>query len=244
MFDLFLDAYVRFFAVLLPGLVVVIIGLNALKAGLAPARAMTVAAGLAVLFGVWFALASAMAHAGLLMPPPTLASPPFVMMLLLGGAGLLWALARLTPLGRTITDATDQSFLIGFQIPRIMGAVFLVGWAVGAIPWEFALPAGLGDIWAGVAGYKAMQAVRNGDPQADRKVLRANVIGLADFAVAVFMGLMTSEGFLHLLSRDTPNIINAYPLALFPGFFVALFLAAHFVSLSRLARTRAVAQPT
>lgn len=123
---------------------------------------------------------------------------------------------------------------MGFQIFRIMGGVFILGWLVDEIPWQFALPAGLGDIWAGVAGYRAMTAVNRGAADAAAKVLWANVIGLADFVVAVLTGLVTSEGFLHLLAQDRPNIINAYPLGLFPAFIVPLFISFHFVLLGKL----------
>ncbi|MBX2853682.1 MAG: hypothetical protein KTR21_01765 [Rhodobacteraceae bacterium] len=239
----FLEAYVLAFAVLLPAMFVLLAAIGALGAGFTHARTIGVSAGLAAFFGLWFALASAMAKTELLMPPPTLTDPPYVLMLMIGGALTLWGLARFTADGRAITGSLDQSHLIGFQMPRVMGGVFLIGWALGAIPWQFAIPAGLGDIWAGVAAYQAMQAVRRGDADADRQVLRANIIGLADFVIAVTTGLITSEGFLHLLSQDAPNIINHYPLALFPGFFVAMFTAAHFISLSRLYSDRTAAQP-
>jgi len=234
MFDIFIDAYVRFFAVLLPALLITLVTLGAARAGLNTQQTLRTAAFIAALFGIWFAISSLLGQAGLLMPPPTLTDPPIVLFVLFGGAALLFTLARGTNTGRSITDALGQDMLIGFQIPRIMGAVFVLGWLLGAIPWQFALPAGLGDIWAGVAGYRAMRATQRGDPNAAQMVLRANIIGLADFAVAIVTGLITSEGFLHLLSRDAPNIINAYPLALFPGFFVALFTAMHMLSLSRL----------
>ena len=242
MLPAFLEAYVLTFTVLLPAIFVLLAAIGALRAGFSQYQTVAIAGGLATLFGLWYALASSLAQNGLLMPPPTLAAPPYVLMLMIGGALTLWGLARFTPIGRAITDSLDQSLLIGFQIPRVMGGVFLIGWALGAIPWQFAIPAALGDIWAGVAGYQAMQAARRGDADADRLALRANIIGLADFVVAVSTGLITSEGFLHLLSKDAPNIINHYPLALFPGFFVGIFIAAHLISLSRLSLDRTAAR--
>ncbi|WP_095589967.1 hypothetical protein [Actibacterium ureilyticum] len=242
MFHNFIHAYVLFFAVLLPGITIGLVALNAQAAGLGPSRAIRAVIVTAGVFGLWYAVASMVTRSGLMMPPPTITDPPYVMMFMLGGAGTLWALARLTATGRAISDEASHAQLIGFQIPRIMGGVFLIGWALGEIPWQFALPAGLGDIWAGIAGYTAMRAAARGDADAEAKIQRANVIGLADFVVAVLTGLMTSEGFLHLMSHDAPNIINADPLGLFPGFFVAIFLAFHAVSLSRLRRGSIAAQ--
>ncbi|MDI3336266.1 hypothetical protein QKW60_07600 [Defluviimonas aestuarii] len=238
MFQLFLEFYVHAFAVLLPAGATAIIAIYALRAGLPRRMIVTATLGLATLFALWHAGAAAMTEAGLIMPPPTLLDPPYVMMFLIGGAVLLWALARLTSAGRSITDTMGQDVLIGVQSFRVMGWVFVLGWALGAIPWQFALPAGLGDIWAGVAGYRAMRAVNRGAPDADAMVFRANIIGLADFAVAVFTGLITSQGFLHLLAQDNPNIINAWPLGLFPAFFVPIFIAFHLLSLGRLRAAR------
>ena len=243
MFDLFADLYVHAFAVFLPAVIVTFVALAARKAGLSPGPTLRAAGLTAALLAIWYAMSTALAQAGLLMPPPTITDPPTALFVLFGGVALFWALARGTAIGRTITDAIPQAALIGFQIPRVMGGVFLLGWAAGAIPWQFALPAGIGDIWAGLAGYSAFRALNNGDADAQTKVLRANVIGLADFAIAIVTGLITSEGFLHLLSRDAPNIINAYPLALFPGFFVVLFATVHLLSLARLRHDRLAALP-
>lgn len=238
MFDLFLEFYVRVFAVLLPATATAIAACHAVRAGMPRARVVSATLVLAGLFALWYAGASLMAETGLLMPPPTLLDPPYVMMVLIGGAVLLWALARLTATGRQISDSIGQETLIGFQTFRVMGWVFILGWFIGDIPWQFALPAGLGDIWAGIAGYRAMRAVNRGAADAEAKVLWANVIGLADFVVAVLTGLVTSEGFLHLLAQDRPNIINAYPLGLIPGFIVPLFIAFHLLSLGKLRQAR------
>lgn len=243
MFATFLESYVLFFAVFLPATVLTIVAVNAVRAGLTQRQVVLATTMTAFIFGGWYALASWAGLKDLLMPPPTVMDPPIVLMFLFGGAFLLWALARLTTLGRAISDQASQAYLIGFQIPRVMGFVFLLGWALGAIPWQFAIPAGIGDIWAGIAGYQAMKAVSRGDADAEAKVLRANLIGMGDFVVAVVTGLITSEGFLHLLSQDAPNIINHYPLALFPAFFVPIFLAFHFISLSKLRQTRRLPVP-
>ena len=168
------------------------------------------------------------------MVPATVLDPPVVLFSMLGGAALLWVLATRTQTGRAVVAQLDQGLLVAFQIPRVMGAIFLVGWAAGIIPWQFALLAGLGDIWAGIEGYRAWRACADDAADAKAKVLRANIVGLADFVVAVLTGIATSDGFAHLMAHETPNIINLHPLAMFPGYFVAIFLAFHFVSLSKL----------
>lgn len=49
---------------------------------------------------------------------------------------------------------------------------------------------------------------------------------------------MTSEGMFLTLSKAAPNIINDYPLALFPAYFVSIFMGFHFIAISRLRAER------
>jgi hypothetical protein len=227
-------AYVHVFFVLLPGLALVVLTLGAARAGLRGAGLARAVLLPAVLLSLWGAVAMTLSRSGAFMVPATLGDPPIVLVSMLAGALTLWFLATRTQTGQAILAQTDPGLLIAFQIPRVMGAIFLVGWAAGVIPWQFALLAGLGDIWAGIEGYRAWRACATGAPDARAKVMRANIVGLGDFVVAVLVGITTSDGFAHLMAHDTPNIINLHPLAMFPGFFVAIFLAFHFVSLSKL----------
>jgi len=234
MLDLFFLGYIHFFAVLLPALTLAIVALGAVRAGVTGVRLGFALLLPGVVLGVWFAVAMRLSEVNVYNVPATLGDPPFVLMFLFGGAALLWAMARLTGTGRKISDTVDLGHLAAFQIPRVMGAVFLVGWVAGVIPWQFALPAGLGDIWAGIAAYQAWSAVHNNASDARRKLVIANVVGVGDFVIAVLTGILTSEGFAHVWAQETPNIINQHPLAMFPAFFVPLFLAFHLVLISRL----------
>lgn len=239
----FLIFYVRVFAVALPLIAIAIMMTGAQRAKLTARQTGTAVAVAAGLFGLWFATVVPLSKSGVFHVPPTLQDPPVVLMFLFGGAVLLWALAWLTPLGRRITKATSLSAIAAFQIPRIMGGVFLIGWLGGSLPVEFALAAGLGDIWAGIAGWQASRALSAGAPNARALLFRANIIGMLDFVVAVGLGIMTSEGFAHVLAHDTPNIVNDYPLALFPVYFVPIFLGFHLISISRMrAECRAMSE--
>lgn len=238
MFVTLMEFYVRAFATLLPVLAVAGIAVAAQRAEMPWKSTFKAMAVLGLVLGIWYALASWMGELDLLMPPETIAGTPYILFFLFGGTALLVLLGRVTPAGRAVTDAADQKVLIGFQIPRVMGFVFLVGWATGDISWQFALPAGVGDIWAGIAGWQAYKALERGQDNARALVWRANIIGLLDFLVAILTGVMTSEGFAHVLATDSPNIINQYPLVLFPAFFVPIFLAAHVFSIAKLRQQR------
>lgn len=243
MFTTIATYYVETFGILLPAAAIGLLSLGALRARVSLGRAAWALGGLAALLAVWFVSMGPLAKTGTLLPPPTVTDPPYALMPLIGGALFLWLLGRFTRTGRAIIGGLDQRQLIGFQVFRVMGGLFLLGWAMGDIPWQFALPAGVGDIWAGVAAMRALAALNRDDAHARKLVLRANLIGLADFVIAVVTGLITSEGFLHLLSREVPNIINLYPLALFPAFFVPLFIAFHLFSLGALRRGVLAGQP-
>jgi len=243
MFDVIATLYVQAFGIFLTAVVLGLLTLGARRAGLAPGRMARALGAVAAMLSLWFVAMGPLAQAGILLPPPTLSDPPYALMPLIGGSLLLWLLGRHTATGHTILSNLDQRHLVGFQVFRLMGGLFLLGWALGEIPWQFALPAGLGDIWAGIAAIQALAALNRGEADARGKVMRANLIGLADFVVAVSTGLITSEGFLHLLSRESPNIINVYPLALFPAYFVPLFIAFHLFSLAALGRKASAGLP-
>lgn len=233
MFVELLEFYVRIFSVLIPAIVVAGLAILAKLAQLRPAQ-IAMSVGVAALgFGVWHGLVVEAAQRGLLEPGDTATSPPIVLMFLFGGAALLWGLTMGTHAGRRIYAQADQRFLLGLQVLRIMGGVFVIGWALGHLPWQFAIPAGFGDMLAGFAAIQALRALNAGRADAVRLVRRANYIGLADFALAIVLGLVTSDGFAQLMSHDLPNIVNKYPLGLFPGFFVPIFLWLHILSLRK-----------
>ncbi|OUS34256.1 hypothetical protein A9Q94_16910 [Rhodobacterales bacterium 56_14_T64] len=237
MFESIATSYLQVFAVILPALALSLVTIGATRAGLSITRTSFVVGGLAALFGVWYALVVALAKAGILMPPVELTDPPYALMPLLGGAFFLWALGRFTATGRIILHNLDHTHLISIQSLRLMGGLFVVGWAMGVLPWQFALPAGIGDIMAGIAAIQATRAAHRGDANAEHLIRRASIVGLLDFVVAVSTGIMTSPGVLQLMAFDTPNIINAYPLALFPMFVVPIFIAFQLFSLQALRRS-------
>ena len=60
---------------------------------------------------------------------------------------------------------------------------------------------------------------------------------IADLAVAVTTGFLTSPSPVQLLSLDRPNeLIGTFPLAMIPVFLVPLSLLLHLASLQKLRR--------
>jgi hypothetical protein len=184
---------------------------------------------------VWFfaALAAGLSGAFVTKGGPPIGigvaiTAPLLVYWLDGRAGhpLLAAIARLEP----PTLALLQTF-------RVLGVVFVVGWARGALPSGFALPAGFGDIAVGLAAPFVAVALGEGKPHARRLFIAWNVLGVADLVTAVFLGVAHSGsafGFLH--ATPPSDVVATYPLSMIPTFFVPLALILHGVSLSRAAQ--------
>jgi hypothetical protein len=81
------------------------------------------------------------------------------------------------------------------------------------------------------------------DPHAGSGAVVAwNILGLADFVVAVGTGFVTGPSPLQIAALDNPNtLIAAYPLVLIPVFLVPLWTVLHFASLAKLRRAAAQA---
>jgi len=134
----------------------------------------------------------------------------------------------LSPDVRRIADGLSQTWLTGLQSLRVVGGVFVLLWADGAIPWKFALPAGLGDVAVGLIAMVALGKLRSRAQTAAAWVRRTYVFGLADFVLAIGAGFLSSPSAIQLLALDRPNeAIQLYPLTLVPSFAVSVFLSLH-----------------
>jgi hypothetical protein len=142
----------------------------------------------------------------------------------------------------SLISAIPLHWLVAAQVYRIGGGMFLVLWADGRLPWQFALPAGIGDVATGIfAVVLAAQLARNA-LNAYPATYAWCLFGIADLIVAIAMGAMTSPGRAHLLALDAPNLLmTAYPLVMVPTFAVPLALMLHGLVLWRLRRKRPAA---
>ncbi len=115
----------------------------------------------------------------------------------------------------------------------IEGSAFLAMMALGHLPALFALPAGLGDVAAGLsvplaAGYLARGGSR-------RAGLWFNAFGMTDLIVALTLGTLTGFQLVNVTPSGAP--ISELPLALIPTAAVPLLFALHVTSVSALRRT-------
>jgi hypothetical protein len=136
-----------------------------------------------------------------------------------------------------VLDAMPATWLVALQLYRVFGSIFLVAGLQGALPGVFALPAGIGDVLTGLFAVPAAIAVATGTAQGRRAAIIWNIFGLADFAVAVTLGAITSPGPFQLIVPDVPSIgAGAYPNVLTPAFVVPSSILLHVLSLRQLHR--------
>jgi hypothetical protein len=186
-------------------------------------------------YTLWFAAAWSTAINGVFI---TGASPfPFlplaIFLPVIVGAPLLLLSKRVGQ----VLDAMPVAWLVALQVYRVFGGWALAAWLHGALPGVFALPAGIGDVLTGLFAVPAAIAAATGSAQGRRGAILWNIFGLADFAVAVTLGMLTAPGRFELIVPNVASInAGAYPGVLTPAFVVPSSILLHALSLRQLRR--------
>lgn len=240
-----LDVYEAVIAVVRPALVVVLLlGLwRALgRAGLERRPAIAVWLAVAVPLTLWLGGIWAVAVSGAFQVRPGVIPRLPIAVVVPVVVGLI-AVTRSRRIAAAV-DAAPLSWLVGFQVYRVLGGVFLFQWLGGALPGAFAVPAGTGDVLVGLLAVPVAVYAASGRRGSTAAVVAWNVLGIADLVNALTLGFLTTPGPLQLLAHDHPNLlVGVYPTAMIPAFAVPLSLILHGVSLWQLrrrSRSRAV----
>lgn len=196
------------------------------RAGLGQRRAARLAGAAAAVLGGWFTATAFIAARGWYHTLPWF---PVAAAGFLGG---LLALRRIPVVARALAAPGMLSRLELPHTPRVAGVAFLLYLALGRLPALFALPAGLGDIAAGIAAPLVARRLARGTGR--RAALWFNAFGLTDLVTALALGALTGFGLLNVTPSSTP--LTELPLALIPTAGVPLLFALHITSLSALAR--------
>ncbi len=161
-----------------------------------------------------------------------------VLPILIGGL-LIWRSDTV----RRMIEAVPQSWLVGLQVYRALGVIFLILYATGELPGLFAWPAGVGDILVGMlAPVVALAYAR--DPRRNGDLVAAwNWFGIGDLAIAVTTGFITAPSLMQPFAVEPANhLVTLFPLALIPTFLVPLSILLHLASLFKLRQTASDAQ--
>jgi hypothetical protein len=139
-----------------------------------------------------------------------------------------------------VLNAMPPTWLVALQLYRVNGSVFLAAGLSGLLPGMWALPAGIGDVLTGLFAVPAAIAVATGTTQGRKAAIIWNIFGLADLALVVTLGFITSPGPFQLIVPNVPGIgAGAYPNVLTPAFVVPSSILLHALSLRQLMRQRA-----
>ena len=220
------------------GLVAVGLWLGLESTDLTPGQRRTTWLAVMIPDTLWFAVAWSAAINGVfrtgVSPLPLL--PLAIFLPVMVGAPLLLLSGRVGQ----VLDAMPATWLVALQLYRVFGSWALAAWLHGALPGVFALPAGIGDVLTGLFAVPAAIAVASGTPQARKVAIAWNIFGLADFAVAIALGMITSPGRFQLIVPSVLSIgASAYPDVLTPAFVVPSSILLHALSLRQLIRRRA-----
>jgi hypothetical protein len=199
---------------------------GAQRSGLGRRRAALLAGAAAVLLGGWLTASAVIADHGWYR------TLPWFPVAVTGYLGLVLALSRIPMVARALAAPGMVSRLELPQTPRVAGVVFLVYLAHGHLPALFALPAGLGDIAAGIAAPLVARRLAQGTGR--RAALWFNAFGMTDLVVALTLGALT--GFQLLNVTPSSAAITELPLALIPTATVPLFFVLHITAVSALVK--------
>jgi hypothetical protein len=147
------------------------------------------------------------------------------------GIFLLWR----SESARRILDAVPQPWLVGVQLYRALGVIFLVLCAGGHLPALFAWPAGVGDIVVGLLAPVVGLAYAQAPATASGLVRGWNLFGILDLIVALTAGFLTAPSLLQpIAAGPNSDLMTVLPMVLIPVYLVPLSIVLHIASLAKL----------
>ena len=162
----------------------------------------------ALLFLVWFAATPLLAQSGFFRG---VGIPLALVLTLLFGFVLMFSHTF-----RQLLTITPMHWIIGIQVFRVLGGMWLIGYAQGQLPGMFALPAGIGDTLTGLtAPLVAYWSSKNG------KGAR-----LIAFIWCLF-GTLDLLDAITLANLSNSALIGVLPFVLIPAFGVPRALVLH-----------------
>jgi hypothetical protein len=216
-----------------PAVTCIVLYGGAKRAGLGRRAATGLTAGAAVVLGGWLAASAVIAGHGWYHTRLG-HSVPWMPVAVVGFLATLLALSRIPVVARVLDAPGMVSKLLYPHSFRVDGVVFLLAMALGHLPALFALPAGLGDIAAGLAAPLVARRLARGTGR--RSALWFNAWGITDLVTALVLGALVG----YQLVRVTPagSLISELPLVLIPTAAVPLLFVLHLTSVRALIRGR------
>jgi hypothetical protein len=200
----------------------------------APDRVRTVRISAVLLLG-WLALSVALSALGVYHVGPS--EVPTIQYGILVPIVVGAVLIRRSERVKRIIAAVPQPWIVGIQLYRALGVIFLILYATDKLPGQFAWPAGVGDVAVGLLAPIVGLAYARAPHKAAGLVAAWNVFGILDLIVAVATGFLTAPSRLVSLDiQPTSELITVLPMVLIPVYLVPLSIMLHLASLAKLRR--------
>lgn len=129
-----------------------------------------------------------------------------------------------------LTERLSQKWLVGLQLFRMIGSVFLIEMALGNIPGIFAYPAGVGDVAVAFVALGVLFRYRGSERIGGSAVFLVIGLGVMDFASAFFFGFTSSETPVQLFFPAVENAVVLFPTGMIPLFLVPYAIFFHTLS--------------
>ena len=130
-----------------------------------------------------------------------------------------------------LSHELSQKWLVGLQLFRLIGGVFLIEMVKGHTPGIFAYPAGIGDIVVGLVALGVLLVCRNRERIPAVFIIFVIAVGMADFLSAFFFGFTSTQGPFQLFFPAQPNRLIMFPTGMIPLFLVPYAIFFHVLSL-------------
>ncbi|HXO17884.1 MAG TPA: hypothetical protein VN909_06910 [Candidatus Dormibacteraeota bacterium] len=188
----------------------------------------------ASVLGAWIGLAVAVAASGKLADVAILGTLVTLPLVVTAALALASSAVRSALLGIPVP------LVIGVNVFRLIGVMFLILASVGRLGGPFPFSAGWGDIITGALAIPvAILAARV--PASDPRIIAWNVLGTLDLVVALFLGIVSANGSpLQLIHGGVGTAaMQTLPWSLTPTVLVPLFLVGHGIVFAHARAARA-----
>ncbi len=146
---------------------------------------------------------------------------------------LLLAYRRIAAV-RAWVEQLDLRALVSVHLTRFVGIYFLYLYRLGALPYEFAVRGGLGDIVVAL-GALLLCVLPIGAVKFRQALTIWNVVGSIDILLVV-----STAAKLGLQGHPQMRLLMILPLSLLPTFVLPLIIATHVIIFFRLRRAASV----
>lgn len=140
------------------------------------------------------------------------------------------------PAFRAFADGIPLTGLLGIQIYRLAGAIFLWMYAVQLMPPELGILTGIADVTVGLSALPLAWAIQRQMRGIVPIAIGWNLFGITDFVLAVSMVSLSIFGLAVL--QPAPVRIGLHPLALIALFQLPISISLHWLALRRLIGVR------